>query len=170
MFFLWEKHKNVDLLNTKLFMVRIIFVKLPGWKKMKSQQNLKIAAVSCFDRLQKGNFRLFAWDVVVSRNATSFLASNDESTKVGIKTMHFQEGSSKLVLFAFCQITLQTWTTLTVKLLTHHKAPNSISENFLFKWQWGSTTLISFGYLHIFSCCDDRPLHWSRVSETGQAK
>lgn len=58
-FFLWEK-QNVDLLKTKLFMARIISVKLPGWQKMKVQQSFQTAVMSCFDLLRKGNFRRFA--------------------------------------------------------------------------------------------------------------
>jgi len=58
--FFSEKNKMLDLLKTKLFIARIIFVKLPGWKKMKLQQSFKIAAMSRFDLLRKGNFRLFA--------------------------------------------------------------------------------------------------------------
>lgn len=72
-FFLWEK-QNVDLLKTKLCMVRIISVKLPGWEKMKLQQSFQIAVMSCFDLRRKANFRRFASDVVVLQNTPAFPA------------------------------------------------------------------------------------------------
>lgn len=91
--------QNVDLLKTKLFMARIIFVQLPGWKKMNLKQSTKIAAVSYFELLRNVNFRLFARDMAVSQNAASFLARNGSQTKDGIKTT--PQGSYKF--FAFCQ-------------------------------------------------------------------
>lgn len=56
----------VDLLKPKLFMERIIFVQLSGWEKTKLQQRFQIAAMSRFDLLRAGNFRLLAPAVVLS--------------------------------------------------------------------------------------------------------
>lgn len=56
----------VDFLKTKLFMARIIFVQVSGWEKTKLQQDFEIAAMSRFDLLRTGNFRLLAQAVVLS--------------------------------------------------------------------------------------------------------